>query len=128
MRKMKMADGSRQMADGYSFALRFSFLNFIFAFFVLNYALAQSPSIINKSDKTETVDGKKYYIHSVEKGQTLYSISKTYSVTVDIIISNNQTASQGLKQGDKLKIPFNGSADASKKEIEKQNKTIRISK
>lgn len=122
MRKMKMADGSRQMADGYSFALRFSFLNFIFAFFVLNYALAQSPSIINKSDKTETVDGKKYYIHSVEKGQTLYSISKTYSVTVDIIISNNQTASQGLKQGDKLKIPFNGSADASKKEIEKQNK------
>lgn len=66
--------------------------------------LAQSPTI-KKSDKIETIDGKKFYVHSVEKGQTLYSIAKTYSTTVDIVLSNNPDAVDGLKANDKLKIP-----------------------
>ena len=85
--------------------------------------LAQQPSPIKKSDKIETIDGKKFYIHSVEKGQTLYSIAKAYGTTVDIVLANNQDAIDGLKSGDKLKIPFSGNADAIKKEIEKQSNT-----
>lgn len=83
-------------------------------------AFAQQPSSIKKSDKIETVDGKKFYIHSVEKGQTLYSIAKTYGSTVDIILANNQDAVDGIKSGDKLKVPYNGNTDVVKKEIEKQ--------
>jgi len=80
---------------------------------------AQSPTI-KKSNKIETIDGKKFYIHSVEKGQTLYSIAKTYGTTVDIVLSNNPDAVDGLKTNDNLKIPYSGNAEAIKKEIEKQ--------
>src|ERR1035437_6497192 len=84
------------------------------------FAQQPTPPLIKKSEKIETIDGKKFYIHPVEKGQTLYSIAKTYSTTVDIILSNNQEAIDGLKAGNKLKIPFSGNTDAIKKEIEKQ--------
>ena len=84
---------------------------------------AQQPSPVKKSDKIETIDGKKFYIHSVEKGQTLYSIAKTYGTPVDIVLSNNQEAIDGLKADDKLKIPFIGSTEAIKKEIEKKEIT-----
>ena len=81
------------------------------------------PSTIQRSEKIETIDGKKFYIHSVEKGQTLYSISKTYGTTVDIILANNQDAIDGLKSGDKLKVPYSGNTEAVIKEIDKQTGT-----
>ncbi len=84
---------------------------------------AQQPPTIKKSDKIEVIDGKKYFIHSVEKGQTLYSIAKTYSTTVDIILANNQEAVDGIRFGDKLKVPYSGNTEAVKKEIEKQSTT-----
>lgn len=77
------------------------------------------PGPIKKSDKIETIDGKKFYIHIVEKGQTLYSISKTYGTTVDIVLTNNPDAIDGLKPNDKLKIPFMASTENIKKEIAK---------
>jgi len=93
-----------------------------FSFIVFNCVTAQT-SAIKKSDKTEIIGGKKYYIHSVEKGQTLYSIARTYGTTVDIVLTNNQDAIDGLKSGDKLKIPFTGSnPDTAKKEAEKPAK------
>lgn len=95
---------------------------FYFSFAILNCSLAQQPPVIKKSDKIEIFDGKKFYIHSVEKGQTLYSIARTYSTTVDIVLANNQDAVDGLKAGDKIKIPYSGNTDTVKKEIEKQSK------
>ena len=83
---------------------------------------AQAP-LIKKSDKIETIDGKKFFIHSVEKGQTLYSISRAYGTTVDIILANNQDAIDGLKSGDRLKVPYSGNSEAVKKEIDKQTGT-----
>lgn len=88
----------------------------------LGRGFAQS-SLIIKSDKIETIDGKKFFIHSVEKGQTLYSISKAYGTTVDIILANNQDAIDGLKSGDRLKIPYSGNTEAVKKEIDKKTGT-----
>jgi len=98
-------------------------LLFHFSFLIYNCAFAQQPTppLIKKSDKVETIDGKKFYLHSVEKGQTLYSIAKAYGTTVDIVLANNQEAIDGLKAGEKLKIPFSGNTEAIKKEIEKQS-------
>ena len=39
---------------------------------------AQSPVIVTKN--TKTINGKKYYAHVVEKGQTVFSISRAYGV------------------------------------------------
>ncbi|MEK6616108.1 MAG: ABC transporter substrate-binding protein [Bacteroidota bacterium] len=76
-----------------------------------------------KTEKTETIEGKKFYIHSVEKGQTLYSIAKTYETTVDIVLANNQDAIDGLKTGDKLKIPYSGNTETIIKKIAKKEIT-----
>ena len=55
------------------------------------------------------IDGVKYRVHSVEKGETLYSLSKRYGVPIEEMVASNPALSDGLKAGQKLKIPFDGS-------------------
>lgn len=43
-------------------------------------------------------------IHEVDKGETLYRISKKYNVSVDDIIAWNNILDKPIKKGDKLKI------------------------
>ena len=59
-----------------------------------------------KSTKIETENGKKYYIHTVEKGQSLYSIAKLYAVEVDDIKNVNSGLSKDIKPKQIIKIPF----------------------
>ena len=59
-----------------------------------------------KSTDVKTINGKKFYIHKVEKGQSLYAISKVYSIDVNSILAENDEAIDGLKPGQELKIPF----------------------
>ncbi|MGQ9847631.1 MAG: LysM peptidoglycan-binding domain-containing protein, partial [Bacteroidales bacterium] len=54
----------------------------------------------------ENIQGKRYYIHEVQKGETLYSISKAYEVSVDVIAYENPDVFNGLKIGQKIKIPI----------------------
>jgi LysM repeat protein/ABC-type branched-subunit amino acid transport system substrate-binding protein len=62
---------------------------------------------IKKSKKTETFEGKKYYLHTVEKGQTLYAIARAYEVTVnDIVVENPSMMDGAIKPGDVLRVPF----------------------
>jgi LysM repeat protein len=56
-------------------------------------------------EKPVVIDGNKYYIHTVEKGHTLYAISKKYSVDIAYIIRENPNAANGVKVGDRLRIP-----------------------
>lgn len=59
-----------------------------------------------KSDKTQVIDGKKYYLHTVEKKQTLYQIAKIYGLDVNDVVLENPEAIDGIKPGQVLKIPF----------------------
>lgn len=54
------------------------------------------------------VNGVKYAIHEVEKGETLYSLSKRYGVTIEEITNANKVLSEGLKVGQRIKIPAKG--------------------
>lgn len=47
-------------------------------------------------------------LHEVQKGETLYSISKTYGVSVTQIQEANGLADNGIKIGQKIKIPQTG--------------------
>lgn len=60
---------------------------------------------IKKSKKTEVIDGKKYYLHTVEKGQTLFGISKAYGLSVNDVLVENPDALNGIKPGMVLRIP-----------------------
>jgi len=58
-----------------------------------------------KSTDIKSLNGKKYYIHKVAKGQSLYAISKLYNVDINLILAENDEAIDGVKNGQELKIP-----------------------
>ena len=68
--------------------------------------LAQDNVNNVRSKIVENVNGKPYYIHFVKDGQTLFSISKLYSITSDVLIANNPELKEGLKTDMILKIPI----------------------
>lgn len=51
------------------------------------------------------IDGAKYAIHDVARGETLYSLARRYGVTVDEIKGANAALAEGLKAGQRIKIP-----------------------
>lgn len=83
--------------------LRITYFNLIFAF-VLSLSSCKTHAQ-NKSTDVRTINGKKYYIHKVEKGQSLYAIAKVYNMDVNSILAENDEAIDGIKQGQELKIP-----------------------
>jgi len=51
-------------------------------FLTFNQALAQDGYEQIRSDQVRTIDGKRFFVHQVKKGQTLYAISKAYDVAM----------------------------------------------
>jgi LysM repeat protein len=58
------------------------------------------------STEKELGESAKYIFHTVEKGQSLFFISRKYGVTVDDIIRENPGANEVLIIGTELKIPL----------------------
>ncbi len=87
---------------------------------------AQKNSTIAKSDSIHWEKGKKFYIHTVVKGQTVYSIAKLYGVKSQDIEDINPEASKGLQLGQMLKIPAPKTDKDTKKVAEKTPPTDKI--
>lgn len=66
--------------------------------------LSQEAQVKISTDKVR-VDGKTYYVHIVQAGETLFSISKAYGVSQSDIAISNPDIYAGLKVGQALKIP-----------------------
>lgn len=77
------------------------FISLVMAAFTI---MAQGVKITKSQDVQER-DNKQYYIHTVTKGQTLYSIAKAYNVSIDEIYFENPDAKYGLQIGQQLWIP-----------------------
>jgi LysM repeat protein len=56
--------------------------------------------------RMETLNGQMVIIHQVGDKETLYALSRRYSVTVARILEFNPTADGGLEVGQLLKIPY----------------------
>jgi LysM repeat protein/ABC-type branched-subunit amino acid transport system substrate-binding protein len=68
------------------------------------------PVEVKRTQERTIINGKVYYIHTILKGQTLYSISKAYEVSQDDIIRENPgTDPAALREGQALRIPAAGS-------------------
>tara|TARA_B100001057_G_C22700939_1_gene891682 strand:- start:300 stop:938 length:639 start_codon:yes stop_codon:yes gene_type:complete len=63
-----------------------------------------SKKKISKSKKSRKEKNKKEKVHTVQKGDTLYSISKKYNSSIEIIRKNNNLKSDIISIGQKLKI------------------------
>jgi LysM repeat protein len=90
---------------------------FIILLFSIFAFLSNAQVQVEKSNVVETINGKKYYVHIVKQGQTMYSISNAYNVKVEEIESANPESKQGLKPQMILKIPkFSGEQNQDDKE------------
>ena len=76
-----------------------------FSVIIIGVNTAQSQVVVVKSSEIQIIEGKRYYIHTIEQGQTVYSISKAYELTVDEIYYENPEARNGLQIGEQLNIP-----------------------
>lgn len=86
---------------------------------------AQVPVPVEISSQKIVSEGKVYYMHAVQKGQTLYSISKAYNVTVDQVSRENAIESNGIKEGQLLRIPASaGSGTANNTQTAKPQGTV----
>lgn len=61
---------------------------------------------VQKSAAIVYINGSKYYIHTVQPGETLYALAREYKVGEQVIAQNNPSAADGLKTGEKIRIPF----------------------
>ena len=56
----------------------------------------------------ETKDGIKVHVHTVDKSQTAYGISRLYNISINELYESNPEAQQGLSIGQKLYFPVEG--------------------
>ena len=64
----------------------------------IGVATAQNEQIVY-------IDGVKYTVYTVVKGDTLYSLSKRYNITIEELTAANPAMADGLKAGCNIKIP-----------------------
>ena len=69
------------------------------------FSQQKSSGEIPKSVHSTTISGVKFYLHTVEKGQTLYAIAKVYDLNINDIVIENPEAIDGIKPGQILKVP-----------------------
>ncbi len=68
--------------------------------------LLGQETTVEKSLTVEKIDGREYYLHTVEQGHTLYAISRVYDVPVDELLFENPDAAAGLAIGQVLRVPL----------------------
>jgi LysM repeat protein/ABC-type branched-subunit amino acid transport system substrate-binding protein len=73
--------------------------------------------VVEKSKDKVVISGTAYYIHQVKKGETAYSISKAYGITVEDLDRENPPAVYGIKDGQTLRIPVSLVTEAKPDEI-----------
>ncbi len=73
---------------------------------------AWSQVIVQRSNDKVVISGVTYYIHQVRKGETAYSISRAYGITVEELTKENPPAVYGLHEGQTLRIPYKPDAVA----------------
>ena len=83
---------------------------------------------VEKSPVIVFINGKKYYVHTVKSGDTLYSIAKAYEVGENDIRECNPSVGDGLRIDQTVKIPVPESALLKAKAEKKRKKDYIIHK
>ena len=80
----------------------------IYHLIVLTVFCILSSTSFAQTDSLEvhTIKGKEYYIHLVQKGESLYFIHKKYNVPIEVIKKENPSVADGLSIGEKIFVPL----------------------
>jgi LysM repeat protein len=65
-----------------------------------------SQVVVEKSKDKVIISGIPYYIHHVKKGETAYSISRAYGISVEDLVKENPPALYSVNEGQSLRIPI----------------------
>lgn len=84
------------------------------------FAALSGVCSLSAQERIVYIDGAKYRIHVVAKGETLYSLSKRYDISIDEIIATNPASADGLKIDQMIKIPYDGNDERIEKRPKKQ--------
>ena len=76
-----------------------------------------TPPEIEISQELVRIEGELFYLHNVKRRETLYSISRAYGVSEDVIQKDNPKLSEGLKEGDFIYIRQAGQLSGAGKEV-----------
>lgn len=79
----------------------------------LNRTVAQEQMELPGPDD---INIENYYVHKVIAGETAYSLSKKYHISLDSLYSLNPGTEQGLRLGQRLKLPPNRSKYGEERE------------
>ena len=82
-------------------------LCFILCTSLISFSQEKSAGNFKKNKTITTIGGVQFYMHTVEKGQTLYAIAKLYDLSLNDIVIENPEAIDGIKTGQVLKVPVN---------------------
>lgn len=77
---------------------------------------SNAKNISGSNKITSPSDDDKYIIHTVEKGQTLYSLSLKYDIPIEVIVQNNPGVENGLIEGNSIKIPKDTQVNLAEKQ------------
>ncbi|MGQ8336646.1 LysM peptidoglycan-binding domain-containing protein [Sunxiuqinia sp. A32] len=90
-----------------------NFILLICCLFLLNF-------VVYSQEKTIRENGQTFLIHQVEKGETIFSLTKKYEVDQKELLNANPNLIFGLKVGQELKIPVDAGVVESKTIEEEQ--------
>ena len=100
--------------------MKIRFQYFIVAILLLLLQLPFNASYGQAIDSSSVreINGKQYIFHTVVKGNTLYSLSRNYNVSVESIVKENPSAKGGLSIGQVLRIALPDRREEIKRKIE----------
>ncbi len=95
-----------------------SFINTIKVILISGIFLILQPTadgqvVVEKSKDKVIISGNQYYIHLVKKGETTYSISRAYGVSIEELTKENPPALYGINEGQTLRIPVREMPESS---------------
>ena len=79
----------------------------VFGFCIAFCMLAEaSELVLRDSVGIEKIGDKTFIIHQVEERETLFGISRRYQVAVNDLLQNNAQLQDGLKLGQRIRVPY----------------------
>ena len=99
---------------------RFSHIVLVLVLSVTSIYSATAQVVVERSKEKVIISGVPYFIHNVKKGETPYSISRAYNISVEELTRENPPALYGINEGQILRIPVREPA-ALPADTQKQN-------
>ncbi|HAP63053.1 MAG TPA: hypothetical protein DCR93_27335, partial [Cytophagales bacterium] len=80
---------------------------------LLGLGRAEAAEWLKDSIRVEVQDGKRYVIHKVESGETVYRLALRYGVSQGDLMKANPILAQGLKVNQIIQVPLGGTATSA---------------